>query len=65
MWITNCYSIDRPVATDGSLICRKLLWEKCEEGLSYQPINQMNAPVCELEKFVHPLIIVLASNGSV
>jgi hypothetical protein len=28
-------------------------------------LNQRNAPACELEKFVHSLFIMLASNGSV
>jgi hypothetical protein len=42
-----------------------LLWEKCEKGLSYQPMNQMNVPVCELENSVHSVTIVLTSKGSV
>jgi hypothetical protein len=42
-----------------------LLWEKCEKGLSYRILNQMNVPVCELENSVHSVTIVLTSNVSV
>jgi len=35
---------------------------KCEEELRYQSSNQRNAPVCELEMFVHSVIIVLTPN---
>jgi len=65
MWTTNCCSDDIPVSAGGSSTCPTVLWENCEEELSYQPMNQRNAPVCELENFVHSVIIVLASNGSV
>jgi hypothetical protein len=60
----NCCTVDRPVSACGSLSCPTFLWEKYE-GLSYQPLNQRNAPVCGLEKFVHSVIILLTSNVAV
>ena len=62
MWTTKCCSNVRPVSARGSLTCSTLLWKKCEEGRSYQPLKERNAPVCELEKFVHSVIILLTSN---
>ena len=65
MWVTNHCSDDRPVSAGGSLTCPTLLREKCAGELGYQPLNERNAPVCELKKFVHSVIVVLASNGGV
>jgi hypothetical protein len=65
MWATSCCSVDRPVSAGGSLTCSTLTWEKCEKRLSYQPLNQMNVPVCELENSVHSVTNVVNSNGCV
>ena len=65
MLTDTLFSDGRPVGTVGSLTWPSILWEKCEEILRYQTLNEKNAPVCELEKFVHSVIIVLTSNGIV